>query len=139
MQGDRGASVIINALSYYLVRRMRNWARAGAGVGIGTLKAIDYGAEYGNGYRESRVPLMLGEAHDTELALSSIAMRYQQVIRRFWEREGMSLRWHAAQRGIHHDTLKVWLITGHEHLQDEVSRREKIATEVARENRRMMG
>ena len=74
----------------------------------------------------SRIPRMLGRAHDTDMALSPplppeesaecVEPRCAWAVRQFWLYEGRSLREHGRGRGIDHKTIDVWVRKGHEQL-----------------------
>lgn len=111
---------IIRELPGEFVRRMRNWQRAACGIGIGHLKAADYGAVIEGGYRETGMPIIEGEASDTEAALATVPLRYQQAVRQFWAYEGNSMRWHGRKRGIDYHTFESWLRQGHDLCQSAI-------------------
>lgn len=116
------------------IRRMRNWARAMAGGGISPVRAMDYGTQIDGGYRELGMPILDGEAMDTEAALATVPMRYQQAVRQYWSFEGRSWRWHGAHRNVHHETFRVWVIKGHDLLRPEFARRAALHRAVSRAN-----
>jgi len=108
------------------VRRMRNWARAAAGCAFGALRAADYGAVIEGGYRESTMPVLDGEASDTEAALATVGMRYQQAVRQYWAYEGRPWRWHGLRRNVNHETFRAWVMKGHDDLRIELARRTQV-------------
>lgn len=118
------------------VRRMRNWARCNAGGGMDSVSAMDYGARIDGGYHEAVMPLLTGEATDTEAALATVGMRYQQAVRQFWSYEGRPWRWHGQHRGVNHETFRVWVDKGHEALRAELWRRAAVHRERAAANGR---
>jgi hypothetical protein len=126
---------IIRALPVDFVRRMRNWARAGAGVGIGALRAVDFEASYGDGYREAEIPTSEGEAADTQAALALVPARYRQAVEWFWSYEGNSLRWFGRKRNVHHETFAHWLCIGHDQLQAAMRMRSHAVMALAEANR----
>lgn len=133
--GTEGMSdKIMGVLPHEFIRRMRNWAKANAGIGIGGVRAVDFGVDYGAGYREATFDISDGEVRDTESALAAVPMRYQQAVRQWWQYEGRSLRWHGRKRQVHHETFEAWVIRGHEDAQAELWRRSAAAGNMARAN-----
>lgn len=117
------------------VRRMRNWARSALGNGFGTVKAMDYGAVHTGGYREASMPVLTGEADDTERALAAVPIRYRQAVIMFWQYEGRSWVLHGQNRGVTDKTFKAWVRLGHALLRAELVRRSAI---VRHDNSRRM-
>jgi hypothetical protein len=126
---------IIRGLPVDFVRRMRNWARDNVGGGPGHVRAIDYGVEYGDGYREAHDPILSGEAVDTAAALGKVPLRYRQAVELFWTYEGNSMRWFGRRRGISFHTFEAWLFTGHELLRGELRARSMALAAVIENNR----
>jgi hypothetical protein len=84
---------------------------------------MDYGAVTGGGYRDVTIPTSLGEAADTEVALSRVQLRYQPAVRQYWSRFGLSLAAHArllCRVGVDDKTFATWVIRGHEQLSIEL-------------------
>lgn len=107
------------ALDEDFIRRMRNWVKAKDGVPIGNC-----GVEYiDDRYREAKMPLLFGEALDTEAALRLVPLRYQMAVRQFWTWEGRSLRDHGRRRRVHYEAFERWVIKGHELLKVEIWKR----------------
>jgi hypothetical protein len=111
---------IMQALSQDFIWRMRNWALANSGSEYGRIRAMDYGAVSTSGYRESAMPILTGEAHDTETCITAIPMRYQPAVRQFWCNEGRPLVWHATKLGrygVDDTVFCAWVMRGHECMQ----------------------
>ncbi len=126
------------ALSVENARRLRNWARSNAGMVPGVVRAIDYGATPTSGYAEAVMPTLHGEAHDTEVALSLVQLRYQPAVRQFWGREGLSLRSHAkvmARVGVDHRVFERWVLIGHDQFAGHAARLTLIWRAIAERNR----
>jgi len=103
------------------VRRMRNWAAEARGDGHGHVKAMDYGAMPSSGYREASIPVMTGEASDTDRAVATLPLRYRQAVVQFWCYEGRSWVWHGQHRGIADKTFAVWAEKGHAMVRDALA------------------
>jgi len=128
---------IIRALPVDFVRRMRNWARANAGLGIDGVRAVDFDVEYGwSGYREATIPTSDGEAVDTDSALALVPVRYRQAVALFWQYEGNSLRWFGRRSRVHRETFEQWLQIGHDRLNCELRRRAEATLRLAIANAR---
>lgn len=84
MSDDRRTR-IIKALPEGFIRRMGNWARAQAGGSIRYAQSSVWdGGRYNAGYAEPPIPILEGEADDTDAALRTLPARYQQAVRLFW-------------------------------------------------------
>ena len=101
------------------IRRMRNWVKArdmavtpSSWPGPHNI----YGRCDGSGYMETPIPLLCGEAQDTEAAVRNLPGRYRDAVKQFWLYEGQSLRRHALRRGVSYHTFEDWVIKGHELL-----------------------
>lgn len=132
-------------LSEDFIRRMRNWVKArdmavtpSSWPGPHNI----YGRCDGSGYMETPIPLLSGEAQDTEAAIRNLPGRYRDAVKQFWtyegkslrahaqkyevpeppEQEGMSLGRHGQKRGIDPKTFEIWVIKGHELLKQELGR-----------------
>lgn len=108
-------------------RRMRNWARARAGLlasmGITSTSIYD-GPIRVDRNPESRLPILEGEAKDTDEALRKVPARYRQAVELYWDYEGQSLRRLAKRTGkvgVNHETFKAWVIKGHQLLEEAVA------------------
>lgn len=114
---------IYAALDQDFIRRMRNWVLStkGTPIAISGVQYID------DRYRETRVPVLMGEANDTDEALRAIPSRHHQAVAMFWRYEECSLRWMARRRGVHHDTFQTWVMRGHELLIEELRVRKEVA------------
>ena len=108
-------------------RRMVNWARWKLG-GIATAEISSvYADQTGGGYREAPIPLLVGEAEDTEAAINAIPERYRYAVQQVWVYLGRPSAWHARLRGIDYRTWDGWVNRGHQLLQEELARRAAIA------------
>jgi hypothetical protein len=115
---------IYQALPEDFIRRMRNWARAVSGQ-LDALRSswsidptiINYGLE------GAPIPILEGEAMDTDVALRTLPEKYRWAVEEFWSREGRSLREHARGRVIDDHTMLNWIMTGHQLLRAELARR----------------
>ena len=112
-------------LSHDFIRRMRNWVKArdmavtpSSWPGPHNI----YGRCDGSGYMEAPMPLLCGEAQDTEAAIRRLPGRYRDAVKQFWLYEGQPKRWHGRARGIHRDTFEAWVIRGHDLLKAELGR-----------------
>lgn len=115
---------IYAALPQDFIRRMRNWARAVSGQ-LSALRSswtIDP-TIINHGLQDAPLPILEGEACDTDAALRTLPERYRWAVEEFWSREGRSLRHHARGREINDMTMCVWVMRGHELLQAELARR----------------
>jgi len=103
-------------------RRMQNWARARAGLlsamGV-AMSSIYDGPIRVDRSPELRLPILEGEASDTDAMLKAIPPRYGQAVELFWDYEGQSLRALArrcGKTGVNHETFEAWVMKGHELL-----------------------
>lgn len=126
------------AMDFDFVRRMRGWARSALGNGFGTVKAMDYGAVHTGGYREAAMPVLTGEADDTERALAAVPIRYRQAVVMFWQYEGRSWVLHGQNRGVSDKTFKAWVEQGHALLRAELARRSAIIVRASDYRRSMV-
>lgn len=118
---------IYQAITEDFMRRMRNWAKAGAGLlhTGGPISSIyDLGVRVDR-YVSTEPPILTGEADDTDTALHSVPIRYRQAVQQFWRYEERPLRWHARhlRHGMSYHTFEVWVMTGHQLLLGELARR----------------
>lgn len=118
---------IYRAVTEDFIRRMRNWAKVGAGA---MADGVRISSIYSIGVRVDRYvstvpPLLTGEADDTALALLSVPIRYRQAVERFWQYEGQSLRSQArlVRIDLNHHTFEAWVMKGHELLIEELAMR----------------
>lgn len=118
---------IYAALTEEFVRRMRNWAKAGAGLlsSGGRISSC-----YALGVRVDRYvslepPLLHGEADDTDTALLGVPIRYRQAVQQFWRFEGQPMRWHGRRIRPHigHETFEHWVLIGHDLLGTQIALR----------------
>lgn len=117
---------IYDAIDHDFARRMRNWVRSLRGVPI-SITGVEYTDDR---WRETRMPVLMGEAHDTDMALRALPGRYCQAVSQFWRNENESLRWHARRRGLGDPrTFETWVIRGHELLAVELEVRAALTRE----------
>lgn len=135
---------IYRELTEDFIRRMRNWAMAQAGAPVSAM-TLDLGCT-ADRYREATVPILNGEAQDTQEALCTLPNRYRQVVEQFWRFEGRALDWHARHRGLglhrppaewpgSRNTFVAWVMLGHELLKAEFARRSEANARKAAERR----
>jgi hypothetical protein len=101
-------------------RRMESWVRwrvtGGAkrlSVGVSSIYSQ---AHIGHGWRESRIPIMAGEAEDTDAVLHQIPGDLREAIEAFWVFEGDSFAECARRVGVDYRTFTRRLEAGHELL-----------------------
>jgi len=124
---------IYAAMTDDFIRRMRNWAKAGAGLLSANVRISSI---YRMGVRVDRYvstapPVMMGEADDTDTALLAVPIRYRQAVMQFWRYETAPLRWHARKlrpgsidgKQFSYHTFEAWVMTGHELLLSELAAR----------------
>lgn len=105
------------------VRRMRNWARARVGTSSGVVQ-VNWEVGGGSGYREAHMPVLGGEAEDTDLALQALPVRFRRAVELFWAWETLELTVLAQKcGGIDYRTYVARVKDGHELLRSEVARR----------------
>lgn len=118
---------IYAAITEDFIRRMRNWAKAGAGLlcSRGSISSIYRGGERVDRYASLEPPLLAGEADDTDAALLAVPIRYRQAVQQFWRFEGRPLRWHARRlrKDMSYHTFEAWVARGHECLIEELAAR----------------
>lgn len=85
---------ILQRLSHDFVRRMRNWSASTGGAFVTTSSAA-WDCAVRGGYAVARMPVLLGEASDTQAALWKLAAVQQEVVTIFWLYEGRTLAWMA--------------------------------------------
>ena len=112
---------IMGALRRDFVDRMHEWiaGRESATCASSWPETGDPGIGSQAKFHLTKLPPMLGRVHDTEMAVSGLPVRYEQVVRQFWTYEGQSVRWHARHRQINKITFEVWVMKGHELLKSE--------------------
>jgi len=132
---------IMAGLPEDFVRRMRNWARARAGLLAGM--GISFTSAYA-GFRydrnpELRIPVLEGDYQDTDAAIKRVPPRYRQAVELWWDHEGARLRWLArktGKKGVDHHTFVAWVQKGHELLRVEIRAHVERCREVNAENTR---
>jgi len=120
------SELIYSELTEDFIRRMRNWVKArDMSVTPSSWPGPEsiYGRCDGSGYMETPLPLLLGEAQDTEAGVRSLPGRYRDTITQFWMYEGRSLREHARRRQVDDKTFAAWVVKGHELLKAELAKR----------------
>lgn len=131
---------IYAALTEDFIRRMRNWAKAGAGLlsSGGPISSIYEMGVRVDRYVSTAPPLLSGEADDTDQALLRVPVRYRQAVQQFWRYEGQPLRWHARRLrkkpALNHEVFQDWVLKGHEYLRDALAERSAAYHEVAEKN-----
>lgn len=118
---------IYTACSEDFQRRMRNWARAVTGqlTSLRSGWAVDPSV-INHDLDGAPIPIMEGEAADTDAALRTLPERERWAVEEFWTREGRSLRQHARGREIDDKTMCAWVMRGHELLRAELARRTEV-------------
>jgi DNA-directed RNA polymerase specialized sigma24 family protein len=135
MEGELMANICGLGVDDELARRMRNWARIGAGERVG-VQAMDYSrGDLHRGYREATMPFIAGDAIEVEAALATLTIPVQRAVRRFWEREGQSWREHGDALGCDPKTVRVRVEAGHALLRSELYRRAHLYRELGEANR----
>lgn len=118
---------IYQAITEDFIRRMRNWAKAGAGLlrSDGPISSIYELGVRVDRYVSTAPPILTGEADDTDTALLAVPIRYRQAVQQFWRYEDRPLRWHARhlRPGLSYHTFEAWVMRGHELLLGELSAR----------------
>ena len=113
---------IMGALPDDFIRRMRNWARAKAGSSLG-YAAVDLEAGPSGGYREARLPILSGEAEDTDLALQTLDVRYRRAVELWWAWEDTEITVLARRcGGIDKKTYTRRVMEGHAALRGALAR-----------------
>lgn len=113
---------IYKAISEHFIRRMRNWAQSSSGVGMYATSRWTDVVDGGEG--DERMPLLIGEAADTDTALNLLPARYCSAVKLFWQYEGRPLAWFARRcgEGVDYRTYERRVIDGHEMLRTELIR-----------------
>lgn len=130
---------ILRKLPEDFIRRMRNWARSIDGSSVGTCSKL--WDSIGDGRFESRLPILMGEAEDTERALRAIPQRYQEAVAVFWSYESRTIAWMAKATPrlrlwkLGPTSFTEWLERGHDMLQHELGRQRAAHGERARKAR----
>src|SRR5262245_1128605 len=97
---------------------MHNWARYKDGAQIATTPLEYEGSEY----RVSPIPILFGEAEDTERALHRVRAVLRVCVEQFWRNESRSLRWHGRKLTISYHTFEARVIVGHRELELHLQR-----------------
>lgn len=109
-------------LSPHFTRQMRNWAMANAGVSGGSvISSIYRGEGSGDGYGAS-LPIIQGEAIDTDFALKQIPIRYRSAVMLFWQYEGRPMTWFASRCAVDFRTYEKRVIQGHDMMIAELAK-----------------
>jgi hypothetical protein len=129
---------IYAALPDDFIRRMRNWARAVSGqlTSLGSGWSIDPSV-INPGLEGSPLPILAGEAIDTDQGLRTLPERYRWAVEEFWSREGRSLRQHARGRAIDDTTMCEWVMRGHDLLRASLAKRSEAWCRTAATNVRI--
>jgi len=117
---------LLHALPTDFRRRMESWARwriTGAArrgsVGVSGIYSHSPG---GNSYG-TQVPIMSGEAKDTDAALWTLPRELREAVETFWMFEGDSFAQCARRVRVDYRTFVKRLDVGHEQLRTELRRR----------------
>jgi hypothetical protein len=100
------------------IRRMRNWARYKDGAHVSTTPLEYVGSEF----RVSPVPILFGEAEDTDIALRHLRHVVRVCVEQWWRNESRSLRWHGRKLQISYHTFESRVVIGHRDLRAELRR-----------------
>ena len=118
---------VLAELDDAFVRRMRNWALGRCGSSMGFAQ-VDWDIKGSSGYAEAHMPVMTGEADDTDRALQTLPARYRRAVELFWACEQTELTVLAKKcGGIDYRTYVVRVKEGHTQLRAELSRRAEAA------------
>lgn len=121
---------IYAAITDDFIRRMRNWAKAGAGLlsSGGRISSIYSMGVRVDRYVSTEPPILHGEADDMAEALLGVPIRYRQAVQHFWLYEGAPMRWHAGKlrpaidgKQFSYHTFEAWVMKGHELLLSELA------------------
>lgn len=114
---------IYQQLSEHFIRQMRNWARwqAGADGAYSIISSIYRGERLGDSYDGAPIPILSGEATDTQDALCKLPIRYQAALTLFWCWEGQPMTSLARRCAIDYRTFEKRVIEGHEKLKTELA------------------
>ena len=127
---------IMAPLSENFIRRMRNWTRAkvsGASRGYARMRWDD--APRGSSWHEAPLPLLSGEADDTDAALQTLDIRERRAVMLFWAWEKQELTTLARRcGGIDVRTYRDRVMRGHVALIDALARRTAQWTATRRRN-----
>lgn len=116
---------IYSEITHDFERRMRNWGRWSARGGDAQVSPSSmWSCAPNGGYREATVPILDGEASDTDRALNTVPVRYRQAVMLFWQYDGQSLVWLARRcgEGVDYRTFEDRVIKGHVLLNCELIR-----------------
>ena len=118
---------VLAELDEAFIRRMRNWALGRCGSSMGFAQ-VDWDIKGSSGYAEAHMPVMTGEADDTDRALQTLPTRYRRAVELFWAWEQTELTVLAQKcGGIDYRTYVVRVKEGHAQLRAELSRRAEAA------------
>lgn len=113
---------IMRPLPEDFVRRMRNWARAKAGSSL-SYASVRWGLKVSGEGCGAPLPIMEGEADDTDRALQTLDVRYRRAVELFWAWEETELAVLARKcGGIEYRTYAKRVIDGHVLLRAELFR-----------------
>lgn len=108
-------------------RRMRNWARATVGSSAGFACVKWDSMDVRGDLEGSPLPILTGEAEDTDVALSTLLIRYRRAVELYWTWGDADADLSALARrcgeGVDYRTFGKRVIDGHRLLQAELSRR----------------
>ena len=113
------SKTIYQALTKDFINRMRDWALGQDVPTVSSSWPMDdpmSGIKQKHRFFRTRTPFLLGEVHDTGVAIDGLPARYKLAVRQFWLFEGRSLRWHGRHRQVNYETFEAWVVKGHELL-----------------------
>lgn len=114
---------VLAELDEAFIRRMRNWALGRCGSSMGFAQ-VDWDIKGSSGYAEAHMPVMTGEADDTDRALQTLLVRYRRAVELFWAWEQTELTVLAQKcGGIDYRTYVTRVKEGHAVLRAELARR----------------
>jgi len=121
MRNDPGG--VMGGLDEAFVRRMRNWARSRCGSSAGFAQ-VDWDIKGSSGYCEAHMPVLGGEADDTDRALQVLPIRFRRAVELFWAWEQTELIVLAQKcGGIDYRTYVARVKDGHSQLRAELAKR----------------
>jgi len=113
---------VLAELDEGFIRRLRNWARSRCGSSAGFAQ-VDWDIKGSSGYCETHLPVLGGEADDTDLALQTLPVRYRRAVELFWAWEQTELTVLARKcGGIDYRTYVARVKAGHTLLRAELAR-----------------
>lgn len=84
---------ILKLLSEDFIRKMDNWARSLDGGSVSTCSNLWGNVGGGGGRGEARMPVLMGEATDTDKAIRALPPHEQECVAIFWMHRWQSVAW----------------------------------------------